>query len=206
MIEAKDSYHHGDLRHGIIEEAKIWIETKDISSLSLRGIARRLGVSHNAPYRHFTDKESLLATIAQIGFEKLEQSLQQVLANNTSTPEERIKTLGVKYIEYAVSNPAYYRVMSSAYISNYQKYPSLEKAAEESFTILKEAIAQGQKARVIRSGDTKELASVCWSLVHGVSMLYLDRQIQASTVDSVEKLAKLATAMMIEGLELKKES
>ena len=205
MMKAKDSYHHGDLRHEIIEEAKIWIETKDISSLSLRGIARHLGVSHNAPYRHFTDKESLLATIAEMGFEKLTQRLQQVLADNTLTPEEEIKALGVKYIEYAVSNPAYYRVMYSAYISDYQKYPSLDKAAEESFTILIETIAQGQKAGVIRSGDTRELAYVCWSLVHGVSMLYLDRQLRSSTIESVEKLAKLATAMMIEGLELKKE-
>ena len=204
MMKAKDSYHHGDLRHGIIEEAKIWIETKDISSLSLRGIARRLGVSHNAPYRHFADKESLLAAIAEMGFIKLRQWLQQVLADNALTPEEGIKALGVKYIEYAIFNPAYYRVMYSVYFSDSKKYPSLDKAVEESFTILIETIAQGQTAGVIRSGDTRELAYVCWSLVHGVSMLYLDRQLRSSEIESVEKLAKLATAMMIEGLELKK--
>ncbi len=203
MMKAKDSYHHGDLRHGIIEEAKIWIETKDISSLSLRGIARRLGVSHNAPYRHFADKESLLAAIAEMGFIKLRQWLQQVVEENTLTPEAGIKALGVKYIEYAVSHPAYYRVMYSAYLSDSQKYSSLEKAAEESFTILIETIAQGQKVGVIRLGDARELAYVCWSLVHGVSMLYLDRQLRSSQMESVEKLAKLATAMMLEGLELK---
>jgi AcrR family transcriptional regulator len=204
MMKAKDSYHHGDLRHEIIEEAKIWIETKDISSLSLREIARRLGVSHNAPYRHFADKESLLAAIAQMGFEKLRQWLQQIVEDNILTPEEQIKALGVKYIEYALSNPAYYRVMYSAYLSDYQKYPSLDKAAEESFTILIETIAQGQKVGVIRAGDTRELAYVCWSLVHGVSMLHLDRQLRSPEVESVEKLAKLATAMMIEGLAVKK--
>jgi AcrR family transcriptional regulator len=204
MMKAKDSYHHGDLRHEIIEEAKIWIETKDISSLSLREIARRLGVSHNAPYRHFADKESLLAAIAQMGFEKLRQWLQQVLEDDALTPEEQIKALGIKYIEYALSNPAYYRVMYSAYLSDYQKYPSLEKAAEESFTILIETIAQGQKVGVIRPGDTRELAYVCWSLVHGISMLHLDRQLRSPEIESVEKLAKLATAMMIEGLAVKK--
>ena len=58
---------NGDLRQKIIDEALSWIEQENIVSLSLRGIARRLGVSHNAPYRHFPDKESLLVAIAEVG-------------------------------------------------------------------------------------------------------------------------------------------
>lgn len=202
-MKAKNSYHHGDLPHAIIEAALSWIETKDISSLSLRGIARCLGVSHNAPYRHFADKESLLAAIAERGFIKLEQWLQQVLESSTLTQVELIKALGVQYIKYALSNPAYYRVMYGSYVADYQKYPQVEQAAEKSFTILINAIAQGQKAGVIRSGKAKELGYVCWSLVHGVSMLYLDRQLRSSEIESAEKLANLATGMMLEGLMLK---
>lgn len=67
-MAAKQTYHHGDLRSSIITEALSWIEQENIVSLSLRGIARRLWVSHNAPYRHFPDKESLLVAIAEIGF------------------------------------------------------------------------------------------------------------------------------------------
>lgn len=81
-MTAKENYHHGDLRQAIVEEALAWIDKENIVSLSLRGIARRIGVSHNAPYRHFPDKESLLVAIAETGFTQLHQALQQALINS----------------------------------------------------------------------------------------------------------------------------
>lgn len=199
IVKTKPNYHHGDLRYAIIDRALSWIEAKDISSLSLRGIARELEVSHNAPYRHFADKETLLVEIARIGFTELGQWLQQI-EDIDCQPKEKIKALGVKYIQYAVSHAAYYRVM---YDTSYDraKHPELEAVFRETFNILTEAIAEGQARETIKPEDTKQLAYVCWSLVHGVSMLSLDRQLTISDIGSLDNLARLATEMTIEGLK-----
>ena len=197
----KESYHHGDLRQTIIEEALIWIEQKDIFSLSLRKIARQIGVSHNAPYRHFPDKESLLVAIAEIGFTQLHQTLQQAFIKSSDDAQKRLETIGVAYIEYAISNQAYYRVMfSDVCWADSQKYPKLEPTSQEAFNVLLDTIKIGQKEAVFNAQNSQELARVCWSLVHGVSTLAIDNQLMTSDADSVIRLAKMATKTLSLGM------
>ena len=195
----KESYHHGDLRQTIIEEALKWIEKENIVSLSLRKIARQIGVSHNAPYRHFTDKESLLVAIAQIGFEQLHQALQQSL-DSSDDWQKKLETIGVAYVEYAVNNQAYYRVMFSDGYRDCQKYPELDRVSQQAYNVLFDVIKAGQSAKIFNSEDSMQLTRVCWSLVHGVSMLAIDNQLMISDSAAVYELAKIATRTMSKGV------
>ena len=199
-MTAKENYHHGNLRQTIIEEALAWIEKENIVSLSLRGIARRIGVSHNAPYRHFPDKESLLAAIAEIGFIQLHQSLQKELIESSDDFQTRLEILGVAYVKYAINHQAYYRVMFSDCQRNYQKYPQLDRVSNDAFNVLLDAIKAGQEAKVFKSEDSLQLARVCWSLVHGVSMLAIDSQLMISDPASIVELAQIATRTMSKGI------
>lgn len=200
VMQEKDTYHHGDLRQEIIKEALSWIESENIDRLSLRGIARKIGVSHNAPYRHFVDKNSLLAAIATEGFQQLSQTLQQILNNTSDNPQQQLEAIGVAYIKFALNNVGYYRVMFGSFRSCDGEDPSLEIAAQEAFNVLVDVIKQGQQTRAFANKDTLQLTRACWSLVHGVSMLAIDRQLALATDDSVIELASLATRMMSQGL------
>lgn len=201
-MSKKDTYHHGDLRQKIIDEALAWIERENIVSLSLRGIARRLGVSHNAPYRHFPDKESLLVEIAQTGFHQLHQALQQTLEESFLDHQQRLEAIGVTYIRYAIANQTYYRVMFSDRQLICDKYPELDRISERVFNVLLNVIKAGQVAEVFIAEDSRQLARVCWSLTHGVSMLAIDNQfsISGSEDSDLLELAKIGTKTVSRGL------
>lgn len=199
-MSKKDTYHHGDLRQQIIDEALTWIEGESIVSLSLRGIARRLGVSHNAPYRHFPDKESLLVAIAETGFQKLCRALQQASKSNLEEPQKRLEAIGVAYIQYAVANSAYYRVMFSDRQLICGRYPELEQISQAAFTVLLNAIEAGQKSQIFIPGDPLQLARICWSMTHGVSMLAIDNQFDLSDDRELLDLARMATSTVSKGL------
>ena len=199
-MSEKENYHYGDLRQRIIEEALIWIEQENIVSLSLRKIARQIGVSHNAPYRHFADKESLLVAIAESGFIDLHKALQQAYADSPDDWQQKLETIGVAHVEYALNHQAYYRVMFSDRCADRQKYPELERVSEKAFSVLLEVVKAGQEAKIFNSEDSLQLAHVCWSLVHGVSTLAIDNQLLISDSTAVLKLAQIATKTMSKGI------
>jgi AcrR family transcriptional regulator len=197
-MRQKQTYHHGDLQQALIEAAIALIAEKDVSSLSLREVARRVGVSHAAPYRHFADKDALLAAVAREGFQGLSEALKLGLQQAPPDPLKRLEATGVAYVGYAIAHPSYYRVMFGAYRG--EGYPSLEQASQEAFGVLVGVIVEGQGAGVVRSGEPRQLAWVAWSLVHGLAMLLIDGQLPVTEGSAIESLASVAARMLIEGL------
>lgn len=111
----QDQFFHGDLAHSLIQLAVIEIASTGSVDFSLRELAKKLGVSHTAAYKHFNEKQALLETIALQGFLNLGNHFQQAIKKNdksTSTkPASKLHRLGKSYIEFALNNPGYYRVM-----------------------------------------------------------------------------------------------
>jgi len=201
MPDCKTTYHHGDLRRALIQGAIAAIAERDPSQLSLRAIARRIGVSHAAPYRHFTDKEALLAAVAEEGFRGLTAALHQSIAAN-SHPLHQLEATGLAYVDYALSHPHHYRVMFGGCQGPPERYPELEAAGEVAFQIMVELIATGQAAGAIRAGDPCELAQIAWAQVHGLAMLAIDGYLPCSSCSSersIGELAAAATRVLIEG-------
>jgi AcrR family transcriptional regulator len=132
------------------------MEKEGVGALSLREVARRAGVSHNAPYRHFPDREALLAGLAAEGFAELGQEL----ARHSGADG------GVAYVRFALAHPERFRLMFGGQIA-YDRHPELRKQADAAYVGLEKSFAQlGDEARFA--------AAATWSLVHGLAQLLLD--------------------------------
>ncbi len=204
MTADKDSYHHRDLRSALIKAAIELIAEKDVSSLSLREVARRVGVSHTAPYRHFANKQALLAAVAQEGFQGLTNALNSAIEEAPQHPWRRLEASGVAYVQYAIAHPSHYRVMfGSAGGDKGAVYPCVVAASQQAFAILVNIITDGQMQGAIRPGEPKQLAWVAWSLVHGLAMLLIDGQLPLSEPAKIASVAHFTTKILTEGLQAK---
>ncbi|WP_404784890.1 TetR/AcrR family transcriptional regulator [Altericista sp. CCNU0014] len=199
-VAAKNAYHHGDLRQSLIDAAIALIGEEGIGDLSLRQVARQVGVSHNAPYRHFEDKEALLAAVAEQGFQSLRVVMEAARQGLPPNSPQGLEAIGVAYVQFALRHPAYYRLMFGEYRCNFSKYSALAEAARRSFMVLVNAIEEGQRTGIFRAADPVDMARVAWSLVHGQSMLALDDKLQVQQGEEFEAFLKFSSQMLIQGL------
>ena len=200
MTTQRDTYHHGDLRQTLIDAALELISKHDISKLSLREVARRVGVSHAAPYRHFPDKDALLAAIAEEGFHVLTRYLEEGVQKVSNDPLKQLQASGVAYVQFAIDRSSHYRVMFGAFRANNPDYPALTKAGQAALAVLVNVIVVGQSTGVVSAGDPHQMAWVAWSLVHGLAMLLIDNQLPISNEKAIDSLATLATQTLIQGI------
>jgi len=173
-------YHHGDLRRAIVKAAlEILSETQSIE-FSLRELARRAGVSHNAPYKHFADKRELLAAVSAAGFELLTTRMTRAIAG-LDTAREKLFAMLRAYIDHGVENPALYSLMFGGYLSGPDHdRPAIEMAeAEKTKGLLASLIVAGGLGQVIpdTARNERKIAGAilaCWSLMHGLTLLLAD--------------------------------
>ncbi len=172
-------YHHGDLRRAIVKAAlEILRETQSLE-FSLRELARRAGVSHNAPYKHFADKRELLAAVSAAGFETLTKRMAHEMAD--SDPREQLFAMLRAYIDHGVENPALYSLMFGGYLGGPNRSrPTIELVeAEKAKSLLAGVIVAGGLGRAIPDAPRNErkiagAILACWSLVHGLTLLLAD--------------------------------
>jgi AcrR family transcriptional regulator len=197
-------YHHGDLRRAIVEAAlEILAETQSLE-FSLRELARRAGVSHNAPYKHFADKRELLAAVSAAGFEALTKRMAREVAGRGNAREQLFAMLRA-YIDHGVANPALYSLMFGGYLGGPDRSrPAIELAeADKTKALLAGVIMTGGLGRVIphTPRNERKIAGAmlaCWSLVHGLTLLLAD-----GLVGPKKKSAVLADSLvqgMLDGL------
>jgi len=179
----RDRYHHGDLRRALIDAAQHILETEGVSALTLRAAARGAGVSQAAPYRHFTDKDALLAAVAEEGFRALSAAMREATDTAGGDFASRFRALGIAYIRFAVEQPARFRLMFGREIADRGAHLPLHQAANETFGMLVAGIEKGQQSGLIRDGDPRELSMAAWSMVHGLSALLVDGQLSRGTQD-----------------------
>jgi AcrR family transcriptional regulator len=129
----KDSYHHGDLKNALIEAGLQIISREGIDDLSIRSVAKKIGVSHAAPYRHFKNKEDLIVAIALTGYQIRGEEVDMALKNGSDNPWSQLISLAKADIVFAENHPDYFRVMYRDYIKNKKDYPDLFLALSEAF-------------------------------------------------------------------------
>jgi AcrR family transcriptional regulator len=149
------TYHHGDLRQALLQAAGELLEKRGVESLSLREAARRAGVSHNAPYRHFPNRSSLLAALAVEGFAALGEAIGKRAARDK----------GLGYVEFALARPQRFRLMFGGVV-RFDAYPELRAQAEASYADLRAFASFADEAPLA--------AAAAWSLVHGLVHLLLE--------------------------------
>lgn len=169
MVRMPESrpYHHGDLRAALLAAAERTLREKGAAALSLRELAREVGVSHAAPGRHFKDKQALLNALALAGYERLAQSLST--ADTPALPlEPRLTALARAYLGFAIDNAALLELM---YARKHEPDASEQMAAavEETVGSLVRVLADAQQKGEIIDGDPEELNLVTGAALHGMS-------------------------------------
>lgn len=188
------SYHHGDLLQSLIDAALDLIAEKDVTHVSLREIARRVGVSHTAPYRHFADKDALLAAVAQEGFLRFQQSIEEAM-QPVPDPLERLEAGCLDYLRYAAKHPSRYRIMFGMQEINAEKRNSAIAAlARDIYSPFAAVIAEGQSVGVIHEGNPQLMAQTVWALMHGLAMLLMNGQLEQGERDAIASLHLLVNS------------
>ena len=170
-------YHHGDLRRALIDQALRTIDKLGVEGLTLRSVGEALGVSRTALYRHFSNKQALVAAVAREGFRTLRLSLVDAWERN-GRGRAGFEAMGEAYLEFAVAHPSHYRVMFGRFVESCARDPELIEEATAAFQALVDALVDQQRDGGVRKDDPQMLARFVWSLTHGIAMLVIDGQLR----------------------------
>jgi len=160
-MKSAKTYHHGDLRNALLDAARAILEEEGLAALSLRAVARRAGVSHAAPYRHFPNHEALLVELAVEGFGELRSELRGAVAPSEPVPD-RISQVGAAYMRFAARRPALLRLMFGPQLPGRLDHPQLHAAAD----------SIGEEIGNALNDPTLGLAT--WAAMHGLAMLSIE--------------------------------
>jgi AcrR family transcriptional regulator len=198
-------YHHGNLKNVLIEAAISQIATHGARDLSLRELARSIGVSHASTYRHFPNKESVLATIAEQGFEELTRAMEAAAKPHAGDPLEMLRATGIAYVDFGVSYPHHLQIMFGDAITRHEDYPTLVEASKKAYEVLVSVVREGQQAGRISAQDERLVALAAWAQVHGLAMLISSGQIHSDSAERIEhkSLAASVLALQRDGLSVR---
>lgn len=182
-------YHHGDLRNALLAAAEDTLRERGAAELSLRELARAVGVSHGAPRRHFADRQALLDALAEMGFTRLEASLRAGAEAAGGDFDARLRAVAGAYITFATANPALLELMFAAK-HRQGEVGALQDAAERAFSVMRAIIEQGQAEHRLQEGDPERVGLVLFSTMQGIASLATGgmigpEQVAALTEDAI---------------------
>jgi AcrR family transcriptional regulator len=176
-------YHHGNLRTALLEQAARIIREHGPDELSLRELARQVGVSHSAPRRHFADRQALLAALAEAGFARLGADLQRALDGAGADYAERLRAAALAYVRFATEDAALLALM---FASKHQiQSDSLNESAEAAFFVLLELIRAGQAAGVLEQGEPERVGLLLFATLQGIAALVTSGMLPSDLLDQV---------------------
>jgi len=165
------SYHHGDLRNSLVNTGTELLNKKGLAAISLREIARIIGVGHNAPYRHFRNKQQLLEAIATDGFRRLKARNMRLELEFANDPEGQIFESAMHVIGMAAEQPNLFQLMFGGHLQPQDCSGSLKEAADEAMQSLTGIICNGQKQKVFIQGEPMTLSLSVMSMIQGIALM-----------------------------------
>ncbi len=173
-------YHHGNLRTALLMEAERTIRDRGVHDVSLRQLAREVGVSHGAPRRHFPDRQALLDALAEAGFERLGDELRVAVDGAGEDFTERLRAIAAAYIRFATHDAALLELMFAG--KHREQSGALNEAAERAFSVMLELIEQGQAEGALERGEPKRVGLVLFATIQGIAALVSGGMVDAEQV------------------------
>jgi AcrR family transcriptional regulator len=177
------TYHHGNLRASLIEQGVELARSEGPDGVVLREVARRAGVSHNAAYRHFADRDALLAEIATVGMQRLGEAMladMDAVAESAPLPRAiaRLRACGRAYVHFAVAEPGLFSVAFAATTPSPEGGVADDAGSapdpQDPYGLLGRSLDELQAAGALGQGRREGAEVLCWAAVHGYAVLHLD--------------------------------
>jgi len=160
-----------DLRRQVLDASLELIAQEGLGALSMREVARRAGVSHQAPYHHFGDREGIMVAIADEGFQGLRAAMEQAIAASAD-PVRRLHAIGVAYVTFALRHPSHFKVMFRSELAPLEKHADASQRADSCFDLLVKTANDVSMQQLGRIDEAMPLAA--WSIAHGLATLMLE--------------------------------
>jgi AcrR family transcriptional regulator len=190
-----------ETRARLLREARDLYLEKGLAAFSLREVARRVDLSPGAVYRHFDSKEALLREVCAAGFRTFGSYLMRALA--APTPRERMTSSALQYLRFGLENPLDYRVMFMGGADGFAAVgpPPGSSSPEPTFQFLVDRVEECMRAKILRKGDSTEVAAIIWAHVHGLVSLRLSGHLgRAGTDAEFTRFYESAAERVIRGL------
>jgi AcrR family transcriptional regulator len=200
------SYHHGDLRRALLDAAMGLVRERGIDGFTLREVARRAGVSHNAPYHHFRDRSALASALVVEGFEDFSAVLERAADRARGGELVRIRALGMAYVRYAFEDPERFKLLWRPELREGADQAEVEAAGERSYQPLVSALRRArERGEVSSEPELEAQALAAWSSVHGLAMLLIDGPLRVDVVGTAtaERLTRGVLDTLLSGLAIR---
>jgi AcrR family transcriptional regulator len=176
-------YHHGNLRAALLEQAELTVREQGAQALSLRELARAVGVSHGAPRRHFPDRQALLDALAESGFARLGAELRRAADAAGEDFEARMLAIAAAYVRFATEDAALLELMFAG--KHREESGALHEAADRAFSVVLELIHQGQAEGALEPGDPERVGRLLFATIQGIAALVGAGMVRADQLDEL---------------------
>jgi AcrR family transcriptional regulator len=178
-------YHHGNLVDSLVAAAIELIEEKGVEQLSVREVAKKAGVSPGAPFRHFSNKNALLTAVAEQAISRLTEAVETALqAVASDLPLERLRAIGIGYLDWALANPTHFQIVSSRSLINFHESELLVRQNADLRQLMVSLIAEAQARGDLRPGvAADDLILSSRAFVYGVVRMWIDGHFQEWQVE-----------------------
>jgi len=187
-----DKYHHGNLRSALLKAA-FQLAAK-MENFTLREVARKAGVSHNAPYRHFTSKDHLIAAMAAESFRQLLAFVRAAVAE-APAPQDRLQAAARAYLRFALKNPSRFNLMFHSTFDRHA-FPEYVAAYREALALIAELLQTHQ----VLNKDIDTASELVWASVHGITGLGMAGRLRKGDAQELELLADAAVQNLLAGM------
>ena len=188
-------YHHGDLKNALIQAGIAVLARDGVNALSLREVARQAGVSHAAPYAHFTDKQALIAAIITEGYKLLSAKLEKEIAAWQEDVHRQLVEVAWAYMQFAIQESDIFKIMFSGALEHEKDYPEFVTHSQYTFQLVVKVVANCHRAGILRDQPPELMAVTVWGQVHGVISLIMMGQISHTILDRYDLRSILISSL-----------